>query len=112
MNSKVQTLQESVPVDHRNPCQTSLFLKPSQLLGVVPFSVLLWFVAAIFIQSVKGIGIFGGTNGVLTFLALISISWVSVLAIRLVGGLRKGKTISGVTVGLATATFLAAVALI
>jgi hypothetical protein len=111
MNPKVRTLQQSVSVDHWNSGQTSLFLKSSQLLRVIPFSVLLWFVAAIFIQSVKGIGIFGGTNGVLTFLVLIPVSWISVLAIRWVGGLQKGQTISGVTVGLATATFLDAVAL-
>lgn len=111
MNSKTRTLQESVPVDHWNSGQTSLFLKPSQLLRVIPFSVLLWFSAAMFILAMKGKGIFGGTNGVLTFLVLIPVSWVSVLAIRWVGGLRKGQTISGVTVGLATATFLDAVAL-
>jgi hypothetical protein len=111
MNSKTRTLQESVSVDHWNSGAAALFLTPSQMLRVILFSILLWFSAAMFILAMKGKGIFGGTTGVLTFVLLIPVSWFSVRAIRWVGGLRKGQTISGVTVGLATATFLDAVAL-
>lgn len=111
MNSKVRTLQESVPVDHWNSSESSLFLTPWQLLRVLVFSVLLWFSAAMFILAMKGRGIFGGTNGLLTFFFLIPVSWLSVLSIRWVGALRKGQTISGVAIGLAAATFLDAVAL-
>ncbi len=111
MNSKARTLQESVSVDHWNSSQPSLFLTPSQLLRVVVFSVGLWFAAAMFIQAMKGTAIFGGTNGILTFFFLIPVAWLSVLAIRWLADFKPGQTISGVTVGLATATVLDAVAL-
>jgi hypothetical protein len=111
MNSKARTLQESIPVDHWNSGETSLFLTTAQVTRVILYSVFLWFVAAMFIQAMKGTAIFGGTNGILTFFFLIPVSWLSVLSIRWVGGLRKGQTISGVAVGLAAATFLDAVAL-
>lgn len=86
-------------------------LTPRQLATSIVAGVVFWFVAAMTVQFGAAAGFFGPTASAILFVVSLPISWISVLLIKRIAGLRAGQTLPGIAVGTVAAACCDGVAL-
>ncbi|MTH53736.1 hypothetical protein GKZ89_10000 [Bacillus mangrovi] len=86
-------------------------LSLSQMASVTFLGILFWFAGAMIVRIGTPLNFFGQEPGLLSFLAAIPLSWVSVLLIAQLAKLRNPQLVPGVSMGLAAATFFDGIAI-
>ena len=86
-------------------------LTVGQLVRVIVFGVVFWFVAALAVRFGSVVGLFGPTASAILFAVTIPIGWVSVFLAKWIGGLKAGQSLAGIAIGTLAATCCDGIAL-
>ena len=86
-------------------------LLPSQIITVIVFGVIFWFVAALIVRFGAPMGFFGPTASIIAFALAIPGCWLSVLVVKRIARLEAGQMVAGIVIGTVTATLCDGIAL-